>query len=115
MDKLIAELKIVAREYSDSAMHSESLLSFEETHSGFCYIDSWGLEHNFHFTRNDELLEVVLVTVPLPDCLMDDIKEISVLRIPISSDYKENLCQLIDDYCYRDEPIYSGNSAPYKL
>ena len=114
--KMIAELISVASVHAHSDMHKDSLVEFDSLNAGFTYVDSWGQEHTVHLCFDSEdTLEIVLITNPLPDCMMDDQGEISVIRIPVMRDFSDEIIQVIDDYMYRDDPVMCGNEKSYSL
>ena len=113
----IGKLIAMGKSHAESAEHSLSLLEFKVLNSGFVYTDSWGLEHTFNLYIDDEdMLNIHLVTVPLVGCLMDDHK--SIMHFDTDSapcNWDADIMMYIDDYCYRDDPIYCGNPEAYSL
>ena len=114
--KNIEQLIKTARDHAENKEHAHSLLKFTSLQSGFTYLDTWGQEHTFIFNVENDELRILIVTVPLPDNYMDESnKMIYFDTISAKRNWKSDICMYIDDYCYRDDPVYCGNPAPYKI
>ena len=115
----IAMLILTAKEHAYSIEHKHSLLKFTVFNGGFSYIDSFGTEFIAVLCiDNSDTLHCTLVCNPLPGEKMNESDVPTIIEDEINSsiqdEWEELIRNMIDDYMYRDDPVYCG-IEPYKL
>ena len=113
----IAHLTSIASQHCTSDKHKHSLLDLDFLNAGFVYTDTWGTEHSVHLSIDKkDVLHILYVNNPLAGEYMEDSDHVTSMSFAqhAKSQWENEIVNLIDDYCYRDNPAECG-VTPYSL